>query len=107
MNKTLAYHQILCDYIDSHQLLEFADDGIFEYLSEEMSVIDVCKRANSDGTWSVCLIHIIKGAPFCRVYRPIYERLNSAMANILLDYARKAYQLRSRNIDNNKLLPQN
>ena len=107
MNKTLAYHQILCEYINRHHVLEFVDDGIFEYKNEEQSVIDVCKRVNSDGTWSVCLISTLKEEPFCRAYTPIYEKLNSTMANILLDYARKAYQVRSRNIDNNKLLPQN
>lgn len=107
MKKMSAYHQILCEYIDHHSVTEFVDGGVFEYGSEEQVVIDVCKRANSDGTWSICLISKIEGDSLCRMYTPIYDGLNSAMANILLDYARKVHQVGEKNVDNNQLLPQN
>lgn len=107
MEKMSAYHQILCEYINHYSEAEFVDGGIFEYGSEEQVIIDVCKRANSDDTWSICLISKIKGASLCRIYTPIYEGLNLAMANILLDYARKVHQVGEKNVDNNQLLPQN
>lgn len=107
MNKTLAHHQILCEYINRHYVVECTDTGISAIDREEQSAIGVCRRVNSKGTWSICLISSIKRYPFCRTYTPVYEGLNSAMANILLDYARKIYQVEEKNIDNNQLLPQN
>ncbi|MCI5082960.1 MAG: hypothetical protein MRY78_14775 [Saprospiraceae bacterium] len=94
MIRSMSYHELMVDFIEHNCLQDTYEGGVAEYPSTSKVTLGATARRMSDGTYTVFLIKGLAGDPVVRFYKPIHQRLNKKMAEILSTYAARLHEIK-------------